>query len=459
MKKSIHLTSVIPAIPEGETDQTYAMQKKRISDQWKKNKKDRSLLRNLMISTYPMRRREIITMNLRVWQVLEAFPPLGSSTGSEIRAELGRILQEPDINKDIKERFNGGWRERILSHMRKSSHRCLQEIMEMAEGVEFLDENEVQNRCIMAGLPFLLFDTKKQSEDEDKVLDDLINLTKSPRLLSTGNLTDIDELCLAAQGASGVEKALFLFLEHIFIGQCSANLPLKVENLVSDLMCGDVSPNPGLVTEYTTNNSAEREVMYPKFSFESKGLRLGHLNVRSLPRHLDEIKALVCLNNMDIFAMSETWLNSTWNDCELSVDNYTIYRLDRTGSSTLRSSTKGGGVAAYVKNSLLSRRVNYSDSGINFEHLCLEIKQHQSGPKFLFISIYQPPDSDAEFYNVLGKLLDIASSKYNEIIVVGDFNVDLLTSGHPARKLSNVFGDNGMHQIVNNPTRVTQHLH
>ena len=61
----------------------------------------------------------------------------------------------------------------------------------------------------------------------------------------------------------------------------------------------------------------------------------------------------------------------------------------------------------------------------------------------------------AEFYNVLGKLLDIASSKYNEIIVVGDFNVDLLTSSHPARKLSNLFRDNGMHQIVNNPTRVT----
>ena len=65
------------------------------------------------------------------------------------------------------------------------------------------------------------------------------------------------------------------------------------------------------------------------------------------------------------------------------------------------------------------------------------------------ISVYiylSPPDSDAEFYNVLGKLLDIASSKYNEIIVVGDFNVDLLTSSHQARKLSNLFRDNGMHQ-------------
>jgi hypothetical protein len=38
------------------------------------------------------------------------------------------------------------------------------------------------------------------------------------------------------KGPSGVEKALFLFLEHIFIGQCSANLPIKVQNLLSDLM-------------------------------------------------------------------------------------------------------------------------------------------------------------------------------------------------------------------------------
>ena len=83
----------------------------------------------------------------------------------------------------------------------------------------------------------------KQSKDEDSILDDLISSTKSPRLLSTGDLTDIDELCLAAEGmvickfrqanilntvvtllgsyyvfnmefaksAGGVEKALFLF--------------------------------------------------------------------------------------------------------------------------------------------------------------------------------------------------------------------------------------------------------
>ena len=65
---------------------------------------------------------------------------------------------------------------------------------------------------------------------------------------------------------------------------------------------GDVSPNPGPAAD--VNNSVERDVTCPKFSFGSKGLRLGHLNVRSLPKHLDEIKTFVRLNNMDIFAMN-----------------------------------------------------------------------------------------------------------------------------------------------------------
>ena len=82
---------------------------------------------------------------------------------------------------------------------------------------------------------------------------------------------------------------------------------------------GDVSPNPGPAADI--NNSVERDVTYPKFSF-------GHLNVRSLPKHLNEIKTFVHLNNMDIFAMNETWLNSTWNDHELAVDNKMIHRFD-----------------------------------------------------------------------------------------------------------------------------------
>ena len=60
------------------------------------------------------------------------------------------------------------------------------------------------------------------------------------------------------------------------------------------------------------------------------------------------------MSDFDLFAMSETWLNSTWTDPELATDNYTIYRYDSNYA-------KGGGVAIYIKNSLTCRRIHLLD--------------------------------------------------------------------------------------------------
>ena len=89
----------------------------------------------------------------------------------------------------------------------------------------------------------------------------------SPRLISTGELNNIQELYLASEamvvrrfnppsilnavatllgsfysfnmefpkGSGGLEKNVFLFSEHMLLGQTSATLPLSVENVLSDL--------------------------------------------------------------------------------------------------------------------------------------------------------------------------------------------------------------------------------
>ena len=96
----------------------------------------------------------------------------------------------------------------------------------------------------------------------------LIEGTTSPRLISSGEIKTIDELCLASEGMvvcrfrppsilsavasllgsfycfnmefpkgnGGSEKNIFLFLEHILLGQASATLPLSVENVLSDVL-------------------------------------------------------------------------------------------------------------------------------------------------------------------------------------------------------------------------------
>jgi len=120
---------------------------------------------------------------------------------------------------------------------------------------------------------------------------------------------------------------------------------------------GDVSSNPSPLARNDTTNetSTISNNSHPTFPIKSKGLKVCHLNVRSLPRHLEEVKTLMNLNDFDVFAMSKTWLNSTWSDCVIASMNYQIHRCDRSDSK------RGGGVAVYVNNTLICHRVRLLD--------------------------------------------------------------------------------------------------
>ena len=154
------------------------------------------------------------------------------------------------------------------------------------------------------------------------------------------------------------------------------------------------------------------------FKLDDKGLKVCHLNVQSLPAHLDEIQALIQVNRFDLFLMTETWLNSTWEDNLINIDGFDIFRYDRKD--------RGGGAAIYIKNSLICKRIFLLDNTDNTEYVCMEVKEHCAGPKMAFIVLYRPPNSSAHFYNNITKLIEAASYCYNEIIVAGDFNIDLL---------------------------------
>lgn len=88
------------------------------------------------------------------------------------------------------------------------------EIMQETDGQAAEDENEIENRCIFAALPFLFLEKRKgapeiaaqsfwlraKTEDPDEELEKLVESTTSPRLISTGGIAVVDELCLASEG-------------------------------------------------------------------------------------------------------------------------------------------------------------------------------------------------------------------------------------------------------------------
>ena len=73
-------------------------------------------------------------------------------------------------------------------------------------------------------------------------------------------------------------------------------------------VAGDISTNPG--PDWDSSS-------YPSFQLKEKGLKVCHLNVRSLPCHYEETKLILLANKFDLFAISESWLNSTHADAEV----------------------------------------------------------------------------------------------------------------------------------------------
>jgi hypothetical protein len=57
-------------------------------------------------------------------------------------------------------------------------------------------------------------------------------------------------------------------------------------------------------------------------------LNIGCLNVRSLPLKLQEVSQFVKLRHFDIFAVNETWLDSSFTDKELEIEGFAIVRRE-----------------------------------------------------------------------------------------------------------------------------------
>ena len=61
----------------------------------------------------------------------------------------------------------------------------------------------------------------------------------------------------------------------------------------------------------------------------AKGIVIASLNIRSVMRHLEEIKLILDRGNIDILLVQETFLNSSVSDAVITIDGYNTFRNDR----------------------------------------------------------------------------------------------------------------------------------
>ena len=179
----------------------------------------------------------------------------------------------------------------------------------------------------------------------------------------------------------------------------------------------------------------------------SAGLRIAHLNCRNLLSIADEVFDLFTHSHIDVFAVTETWLDSSIDDCE-------IFPYSSTFSILRNDQNRRGGEVAF----LFSSRVKY----VVRPDLCkghVESLWIEPFPKIkrsmLFCCVYRPPSQYCFFDKFLTEC-ELAHLQCPRIAILGDLNTDLLKPFcSQTKSLLFVMKQLQLDDLVHAPTRVT----
>ena len=159
----------------------------------------------------------------------------------------------------------------------------------------------------------------------------------------------------------------------------------------------------------------------------------------------EQLEFLLNDSNIDVFALSETWLTPSSPEAAVIMPGYDAYRKDR-------SSGHAGGVLLYVKSSIKCRQLLLPNVDVSIEWVGVIITL-SSEMSFTVICIYRSPKSKVDFYDHLKVLLKDCNTT-NELIVLGDFNANW--DEKKARKnLKQITDHHNLTQLIERPTRIT----
>lgn len=186
-----------------------------------------------------------------------------------------------------------------------------------------------------------------------------------------------------------------------------------------------------------------------------KGIKLVHMNIRSLLPHFDELKYLLLTGDIDILVLGETWLHSRVPDSLINVDNYNLYRLERQVTLPSGNVKRGGGLCVYVKNSFcVTEWPSLVVSNRDLELLSLSCKLRNSC-RFNIHAAYTPPTGTVQSAVdlLIRNLEEVRIKSSGDNVILGDMNVDLLKSDRHANSFLQLVSKCSLEQLITCPTR------
>jgi len=198
------------------------------------------------------------------------------------------------------------------------------------------------------------------------------------------------------------------------------NSSLSDNNIINTTVTPFLSPQLYVNNLIQTNNMPEQ--LYPELtSIRTKypmNIITAHININSYRSKFTEVDYMVRNHNIQILAISETKLDHSDNSNLFFIDGYTILRADKRKNS--------GGLLMYISNKIPHRQVPFNSPSPNVEILCSEIIIDKTDT-WLVCTMYKSPNvKNQEFEPVFNSLCDTIFEKFDNIIIMGDLNYDLL---------------------------------
>ena len=220
------------------------------------------------------------------------------------------------------------------------------------------------------------------------------------------------------------------------------------------LLSGDIEVNPG-PAQFLPNapkgipKTRDKNFLDKFEVFDKRGLHFIHVNINSILPKIEEIRYIAQSVNFSIIGLSESKLDNSVNDNEISVPGYDILRKDRNRN--------GGGVLAYIKNDLAYNVREDLDS--SNETIFLEIFLLHSKP--ILIGIFYRPPNDSQFLKTFQTTIENAKDFNNqEIYIMGDMNINMVKNNTNNASITNEYNVfckiHGMSQIIKTNTHVTK---
>lgn len=147
-----------------------------------------------------------------------------------------------------------------------------------------------------------------------------------------------------------------------------------------------------------------------------------------------------------MIALSETWLSTDFPSTLITIPQYSLIRADRP--------TRGGGLCCYIRNNIKYKRINLDYITVGpLEQLWLKLRINKLG--IAVGIIYKPPLISSTCFTELESVLSNVYPESDNVILMGDFNVDFLYPTTSTSNLKSILNSFNLVQIVDQPTRVT----